>query len=117
MTITNTTSAELLTHAASKLREYAEAAIPGPWVKDGGEIYNTAPGGLWVGETLHSGDAATTEANSAYITIMHPPVALFLAAAMDEVAKAVRFGSDMEARLGYSELIVCAREVLREVKA
>lgn len=42
-------------------------------------------------------------------------VAHALAGAMDEVAKAVRFGPDMEHRLGYGELIETARALLRSL--
>jgi hypothetical protein len=42
-------------------------------------------------------------------------VAVALADAMDEVAKAVRLSSDIEHRLGYGELITTARALLRSL--
>jgi hypothetical protein len=105
-------SADLLRRAAAMLREHANTAIPGPWVKDGGEIYNTGPGGLWVGETLHSMDPLTTEASSAYVVLMHPPVALALADLLDRYADVAPFAG--WGSVNGERLIAVARAVLRE---
>jgi hypothetical protein len=77
-------SADLLRRAAAKLREHAEAATPGPWKKDSGEIYG--PYGVWIGETLRVDDPNGTEADSDYIALLHPPVALALADLLETAA-------------------------------
>lgn len=69
-----------LRRAAAVLREHAEAATAGPWT--------AYPDGL-----IWNGDRATDPAagsqfgeNADYIVLMHPPVALALAALLDAEA-------------------------------
>lgn len=85
--------------------EPAEGGYPQRIVDDGAILYAETFDG-----TLGAGEAGSAE----YIALVHPPVALALAAAMEAVAKALRFGREFEARVGYGELIAVARAVLRE---
>jgi hypothetical protein len=55
---------------------------------------------------------AATLLRNPYLCNWDHAVAHALAAAMDEVAKAVRLSRDFESRLGYSELIATARALL-----
>jgi len=81
-------STELLLRAAKTLRE-AVADLPdrieGDWCSDGSEIY---AGVLreWVGETLADADNGGDEV-AGYIQLMHPPVALAVAAWLDGAAE------------------------------
>ncbi len=101
-------TADLLRRAATKLREHANAASRGPWEMDG------ADGLVWPGCMGDPVSGSELLADGAFIALMHPPVALALAAAMDEVAFAVEVNPDTVHRVGYGELITCARGVLRE---
>ena len=82
------TPAERLRAAATRLREVAGAATPGPWFLDkGGDtgVY-TAPRPSPSSEDIawsHSPDV------EAYIVAMHPPVALALADWLDDTANEV----------------------------
>ena len=79
------TPAERLRAAATRLREVAGAATPGPWFLDkGGDtgVY-TAPRPSPASQDIawsHSPDV------EAYIALMHPPVALALADWLDDLA-------------------------------
>lgn len=127
-------SADLLRRAAAKLREHAEAVpefFAPPWHR----VFTDSESLTGVRSCANhsiSGDDLTDEDKlswacdscehietyseplGAYVTMLHPPVALALAAAMEEVAFAVRVNPDTAHRVGYGELIACAREVLRE---
>lgn len=77
-------SADLLRRAATKLREHATAAKPGPWEVDHEDLYFILRSREPVPYTyqadiveVHSPDA--TWADFDYFALMHPPVALALA--------------------------------------
>jgi hypothetical protein len=78
-------TAELLREAAALMRERAEAATPGPWMR--AEPWDRAVGqvdGPWVAETTALGQA--TAANAEHIASWHPAVALAVADWLDAVA-------------------------------
>ncbi|WP_433078961.1 hypothetical protein ACQP1P_38815 [Dactylosporangium sp. CA-052675] len=104
-------SADLLRRAAAKLREHAEKASGGDWDADGTELY-AENGAIWIGQM--DGDEKEGVANASLAALMHPPVALALAAAMDEVAVGIEYDPMLLAAFGYAELIAVARAVLRE---
>jgi hypothetical protein len=89
-------SAELLRRAAVKLRAHAKNATPAPWDSTGTEVWGTGYTGdgrrFWVGSTLHdpSHDGTVGDVESAYIALMHPPVALALADWLDANAEWMR---------------------------
>lgn len=112
MTTVTASPAVLLREAASKMRELAEAATPGPWraLCDG---YGDTSGGtaeherrdlLWVrhGDT-NVGDVVSTygnwnarsEADVLHIAAWHPAVALAVADWLDEVVALIEFGSEL----------------------
>ena len=74
-------AAERLREAATRLREVAGAATPGPWEVIGGGEYLQGPGIL-----VGGGVGSTTAADADCIAMMHPPVALALADWLDAVA-------------------------------
>jgi hypothetical protein len=109
-------SADLLRRAAAKLREHAEAATPGPWNADPSEIYGETIA-TWVAESLNGNLPDAGEANSRYIALMHPPVALALADLLDYSAR--WFEAAEKDGYEYDEgealpIIALARAVLRE---
>ena len=75
------TADERLRAAATRLREVAGAATPGPWEVIGGGEYLQGPGIL-----VGGGVGSTTATNAACIAMMHPPVALALAGWLDDLA-------------------------------
>jgi hypothetical protein len=79
-------SADLLRRAAAKLRQHVEKASPGPWTTDSWEIFSEAEAPHWLGETLSVDDEPLSEANAAYIALMHPPVALAVAELLEVLA-------------------------------
>jgi hypothetical protein len=112
-------AAELLRQAADALRS-AVAALPvrvqATWEADGAEIYATGMDDSWVGESL-------TEAPddgvwvSAYIALMHPSVALALAAWLEKSALIVStYDGEILARVEQiaMEPLAVARAILRE---
>ena len=88
-------SADRLREAAAVLRERAEAATPGPWEADGGEISQhwsrpepwqpVASGEVACMAYCYGGSARgiDRDEDAAYIAMMHPPVALALADWLD----------------------------------
>jgi len=105
-------SADLLRRAATRLRESALAAQPGPWFADSWEIYSQTVGGPWVAETLHTEEEQQSIANADYIVAVHPPVALALADWLDRYAD--RFPVKPYGRLMDDAALEVARAVLRE---
>lgn len=91
-------SAARLREAAKVLRERAEAATPGPWEADGGEIsqhwsrpepwQHVASGEVDCMAYCYGGSARgiDRDEDAAYIAMMHPPVALILADWLDDTA-------------------------------
>lgn len=75
------TPAERLRAAATRLREVAGDATPGPWGVIGGGEYLHGPDIL-----VGGGVGSITAANADYIAAMHPPVALALAEVLDHGA-------------------------------
>lgn len=115
-------SADLLRRAAKTLREHV-AELPRQlqtnWTQDSSEI-STEPGpGDYtrevspVGSTVHDQGAEVAY----YVIMMHPPVAVALAACMDEVARMGELSDDLLHRIGRPELIAVARAILREVSS
>lgn len=117
-------SADLLRRAAAKLRQHVEEASPGPWTTDIWEIFSEAEAPHWLGETLSVDDEPLSEANAAYIALMHPPVALALADLLDEHARGVDARIQAERHVGVPEGTIqdheerfgltLARAILRE---
>jgi hypothetical protein len=105
-------SADLLRRAADKLRKAAnDVEAFSPWTAE------TAPDGrAWVNVpgAVHAWGMHGFPGECRYAALMHPPVALALADAMDAVAPAVQYGGGFAARVGYGELIAVACAVLRE---
>ena len=91
-------SAELLRRAATKLREHADRAQPGPWLRAADHQRATAyefPAnavGFWDGEYARqvtyqaTGDGSDADNDARYIALMHPPVALAVADWLDVTA-------------------------------
>lgn len=75
--------AERLRAAATRLREVAGDATPGPW----DHVVGASEDHAWV-ERRHTETVVTTRdiGTSAYIAMMHPPVALALADWLDDEA-------------------------------
>jgi hypothetical protein len=117
--------ADLLRRAADKLRKAVDGRTAGEWfpvITDSesstgvGICQDHAPSGVdpgWVCDECHVVETYS-EALADYIALMHPPVGLALADAMDAVARVVRYNEHSVARVGYGELIAAARAVLRE---
>jgi hypothetical protein len=115
-------SADLLRRAATRLRESALAATGGSWCSlDGGDrlvSFNLAGQefGYVVDEPMSNG------ANAAYIALVHPPVALALAAWLDQTADRIDALSgayepdvfDAYIEKAYAVPNTLARAVLRE---
>lgn len=86
-------SAERLREAAARLREVAEAATPGPWEAGDEPIRYAAYEGCVrsLGMTEGFSDEIgqlVDYPDSAYIALMAPPVALEMAAVLDNLAEA-----------------------------
>lgn len=83
---------ERLRSAATRLREVAGAATPGPWeaIPDGPGDWPVEGGGNYL---CHSPDDGVRgghdEGDATYIAMMHPPVALALADWLDDTANEV----------------------------
>ena len=75
--------AERFRAAATRLREVAGDATPGPW----DHVVGASEDHAWV-ERRHTETVVTTRdiGTSAYIAMMHPPVALALAEVLDHEA-------------------------------
>lgn len=109
-------SADLLRRAAKVLRGHVAdlpVKVQADWEQDSSEIY-TVPEREWVGETLQDGGAEIAY----YVVMMHPPVALALAAVLDGLAEAIdgTVGDAAAANIFESE-IALARAILREPEA
>lgn len=127
-------SVDLLQRAAAALREHAGAATPGPWehvdyqgaVDPAYVTYMGCGSVVTMNEDLVGGDIAAPSGDPyprsgyapkedmAYVALMHPPVALALAATMEQIAWMGHLDPDLLARVGCDELIATARAVLRE---
>lgn len=125
-------TAELLRRAATKLREHGEAATPGPWNRpaqssDGQNVVlsrGPASGEKEAGRhkavhitvDTHDGNwnmnLRRQDADAAYITLMHPPVALALADVLDGIATFAAANPDLPGPQG--RVLVLARAILRE---
>jgi hypothetical protein len=110
-------SADLLRRAAVKLREHANAAnFPDGWaVNLADSEVTTADGGMMIADTM---ELTGSRPDASYIALMHPPVALALAAALDGAATDADYAeafprSEMAIEDG-SNLVAVARAVLRE---
>ncbi|MET7395590.1 ead/Ea22-like family protein [Dactylosporangium sp. NPDC005572] len=103
---------ELLTRAAAKLREIAEAATPGPWTEDiTGSVQGPDRRRVVYSVGIAEG-RFPRDSDRALITAMHPPVALALADLLDSYAIRTPFaGWD---GINGQHLIALARAVLRE---
>ena len=78
-------SAEILREAASKMRERAEAATPGPWHVDG--YFDIRSPGNWLDASFILGEDANPEPGDVkHIASWHPAVALAVADWLDSVA-------------------------------
>jgi hypothetical protein len=77
--------ADLLRRAAEALRTHAQAATAGPWNADPAEIYGDTIA-TWVAESLNGSLPDAGAANSRFIALMHPGVALALADLLDRDA-------------------------------
>ena len=129
-------SADLLRRAAAKLREHAEAAPEGPWVSldNGDRLIALRPDSTFDKGFRYLVDEPIADSSTAeYFALMHPPVALALAAwleqearhAADAVAAWSRDTSYIDAHLGgveahteamYALPFQVARAILREPK-
>ncbi|MFE6868343.1 hypothetical protein ACFVFS_17475 [Kitasatospora sp. NPDC057692] len=106
--------ADLLRQAAQQLRDYATAAVPGPWVPSivrsprstvTSGIYSHAhPAGSAASEIAASGrkgrecGGITNADNAQYIALMHPGVGLLVADWLDSAATdAEMVGPDVQA--------------------
>lgn len=111
-------SADLLRRAAAKLREHAEAATfpHDGWVADLADSeVTTADGGMMIADTR---ELTVERPDASFIALLHPPVALALADALDSAATDADYAeafprSEMAIEDG-SNLIAVARAVLRE---
>ena len=130
-------SADLLRRAAKVLREHAEGASPAPWghvdyhgysgdpstFMGCGSIISMHPDTFGGDIAAPSGDCYPRGGYSSfedmqYIALMHPPVALALAAVLDRVAETFKEdrGVEVQIRLreAYVEELALARAILRE---
>jgi hypothetical protein len=112
-------SAELLRRAAAVLRERANNDLtPGDWIA----AYDKAADEHWVrgkfGATvaMFAEDYTSAPRDSAYVALMHPPVALALADHLSRAADTWEVvGSDYTApEFGAESLVTLAREILRD---
>lgn len=110
-------SADLLRRAAVKLREHAEAATRGPWLRAADHDvargqYHDNEVGFWDGpyaeQVTSTGDGDEATADAAYIALMHPPVALALADWLEAVTASGCNPVQMH------KALVVARAILRE---
>src|SRR5262245_30580428 len=103
-------STELLRRAATRLREHAQAATPGPWdnLDDGDRLVHLDDND---GFEHVIDEPISNAANAAYVALMHPPVALALADLLDEIAD---FNGAGPGRSAGPTLLALARAVLRE---
>lgn len=122
--------ADLLRRAAEALRSHAQAATAGPWNADPAEIYGDTIA-TWVAESLNGSLPDAGAANSRFIALMHPGVALALADLLDREAETIanavdawnRDPSYINEKLGgveahtehmFEEVLALSREILRE---
>lgn len=90
-------TAHRLRTAAAKLREVAEGATPGPWSMGGGH-QDSAPWpttGVWSGDPDNCHTECDYPADATYIATMSPPVALAVAAWLDDMAIRNESGNDL----------------------
>lgn len=104
-------SAELLRRAAKVLREHVGGATPGPWSRYGSKPYEVFTEVEWedpdyVPPGITGG--SDREGDAAYIILMHPPVALALAAWLEDVADSTPATADDW------ESVMVARAILRK---
>jgi hypothetical protein len=131
-------SADLLRRAATRLRESALAATPGPWVVeqqfsvDDGVLYEVVSGTdrdavrpvPFSTVTEDAGYHSQAEADVSYAALVHPPVALALADWLDFAARASWARREAEKQVGFQPgdltsheedlALAVARAVLRE---
>lgn len=137
-------SADLLRRAAALVRESAEGATPGPWQHvdyadpEGQPLTSAGLRSTYMGcgevqtvnDRLFGGSIAapsgdcyprsgySPKEDMAYIALMHPPVALAVAAWLESAAGQAQFGEDhiidftVETEL--AEALAVARAILRE---
>lgn len=80
------TPAERLRAAATRLREVAGGATPGPWVAGVRCVWGLHSDDEIVVDGEDGDGGVLREADADYIAIMHPPVALALAFWLDDLA-------------------------------
>lgn len=109
----------LLRRAAKTLREHAtEVVIEGPWkYRDRSDDPESYPWTVWAKRSRCSAGTGFAPGTARYIALMHPPVALALAAwletfAMNHENYIDSYGPDNVA--GWSEAVGLARAILRE---
>jgi len=112
-------SAELLQRAAAALREHAEKAQKErPWCPEyTWSAVRHVQRNVEIDCATHDdrGDCWSFDMyDGRYVALMHPPVALALAACMEQVAWMGEMDADLLARVGVPELIDVARATLRE---
>lgn len=118
-----TDAAETLRRAAALLRERASAATPGPWTCNADDpemvAVDAPPGRALVDVLLGSTDTREhypqATADAEYISLMHPPVALLLAAVLDTTAEEYEgVPSPSLADQMYAADLALVRAILRE---
>lgn len=132
-------SADLLRRAAKTLREHAKAASPAPWdhvdyhgysgdqstFMGCGSIISMHPDTMGGDIATPNGDCYPRGGYSpfedmAYIALVHPPVALAVAAVLDRVVETFEddHSQSIEAQIrlreAYAEELALARAILRE---
>lgn len=104
-------TAEILRRAARQLRDTAASCEQGDWTAEVGET-----GHAWISLPAydHAWGMHGFAEEARHVALMHPPVALTLAACMDAVARIGELDADLLNRIGHPELIGVARAILRE---
>lgn len=101
-------TADLLRRAATKIRETAENATPGPWTRD--RTYPFGPGGgysISVRSPQVTVSAGLTKRDAVHIALWSPDVALLVADMLDDAAENAELlapGGDLGP--GYSNVMV-----------
>lgn len=107
-----TATSDLLNRAVEVLRNHAKAATPGPWEPRDSYPHLVMQGGDSMASTTLTDNPA---ADSRYIALMHPPVAMAVAGWLFSVAVDEAWEPETAPRIRErTAALMVAREVLRE---
>jgi hypothetical protein len=105
------TAADVLRRAAAVLRETADAATPGPWSATDRYPHVVFQGDPDACNAISFNIAGDPNADAAFVSAMHPPVALAVAAWLDMTARWVNGAPTSD---NAEHALAVARAVLRE---